>query len=377
VTPWLALAIFPAIGALAQRVLCRGESRRFPPPGILVDAGGLSLHFHVSGEGGPVVVLDSALAGTSLSWSEVQPAVAAFTRVASYDRGGFGWSDPACEPRRADLLLAELRRGLAAAALEPPYVLVGHSYGGFVAKLFASQHPEDVAGMVLVDVPHHRKWVKPSASEQRRIERGARIARVAALLAHFGVTRLLFRLAGRRGIESLPDLLRKLSRSSRETIRSFWVRPWTLQALSSLIEEAPRSAALLESSARDLGDRPLAVLTASSPSPERIRDQEEVAGLSRCSRHVIAQKSGHWIPLDEPALVVEAIREVVTEARRIRESDAFSNGPGAEETRGAETTRSGKGASVPLSSTTRDPTERSSTARAACAGESPEPWRRE
>jgi pimeloyl-ACP methyl ester carboxylesterase len=339
--PALAVVLAAAvIGAVGQRVLCHRERRRFPPPGILVDAGGIALHFQVSGVGGPVVVLDSALAGTSLSWAEVQPKVAAFARVASYDRGGFGWSDPAAEPRRADRLLDELRRGLSAASLEPPYVLVGHSYGGFLVKLFASLHPEDVAGVVLVDVPHPRKWVKPSASESSRIERGARIARGAGVLAHLGVTRLLFRFAGWRWLESLPGLLQKLPESSRAAIRSFWVRPWTLQALASLIEEAPRSAALVESSERDLGDRPLVVLTASSPSPERIRDQEEAARLSRRGRHVVAEKSGHWIPLDEPELVVEAIREVVTEVLRIR-SDAFSNGPGAEETRGVETTPSG------------------------------------
>ena len=350
-SPWLALAGLSlaavASGALVQRVLCRGERRRFRPPGIRVDASGLALHFQLAGEGAPTVVLDAALAGTSLSWSEVQPGVAAFTRVASYDRGGFGWSDPSSEPRRVDCLVAELRRGLKALSLEPPYVLVGHSYGGFVAKLFWSRHPEEVAGVVLVDVPHPRKWVTPSASERRRIRRGARVARVAGFLAHFGITRFFFRLAGRRRLGNLPGLLSKLPAPSRAAIRSFWVRPSTLRALSSLVEEAPRSATLVERATKDLEDRPLVVLTASDPSPERIRDQEEEARRSRCSRHVIAERSGHWIPLDEPELVVEAIREVVTEARRLQGSGAFSNGPGGpgepgeEETPEARTTPSG------------------------------------
>ena len=341
---WLALAglsVAAAIGALAQRVLCHRERRRFRPPGILVDAAGLALHFQVSGEGEPVVVLDSALAGTSLSWSEVQPRVAAFARVASYDRGGFGWSDPSPEPRRVDCLVAELRRGLKSLSLEPPYVLVGHSYGGFVAKYFASRHPEEVEGVVLVDVPHLRKWVTPNPSELKRIERGARHARIAGLLSHFGIMRLVFRFARPSRLESLPGLLSKLPASHQGAVRSFWVRPWTLRALSSLIEEAPRSAVLVESATRDLGFRPLAVLTASGPSPERIRDQEEEARRSRRSRHVIAERSGHWIPIDEPELVVEAVLWVVTEARRLRASGAFSNGPGAEEPREARTTPSG------------------------------------
>ena len=340
-SPWLGLAglaVAAALGALTQRVLCRQEKRRFRPPGLRVDASGFELHFQVSGEGEPVVVLDSALAGTSLSWTEVQPGVAAFTRVASYDRGGFGWSDPAPEPRRVDYLVAELRRGLKALALEPPYVLVGHSYGGFVAKYFASRHPEEVAGVVLVDVPHLRKWVTPSASELKRIGRGSRIARVAGVLAHIGVIRLFFRFTGTGRLESLPGLLSKLPASHQAAIRSFWVRPWTLRALSSLIEEAPRSARLVESATVDLGDRPLRVLTASRPSPERIDDQEEEARLSRRSRHIVAERSGHWIPLEEPELVVEAIREAVNEARRLPKSGAFA---GAEGTQEAGTTPSG------------------------------------
>jgi pimeloyl-ACP methyl ester carboxylesterase len=336
VSPWVALAALPgaaALGALVQNLLCRREKRRFRPPGVRVDASGFELHFQVSGENGPVVVLDSALAGTSLSWSEVQPRVAAFARVASYDRGGFGWSDPSPEPRRVDCLVDELRRGLRGLSLEPPYVLVGHSYGGFVVKYFASRHPEEVAGLVLVDVPHLRNWVTPDEAEQRRIERGARIARIAGHLAHFGITRLFFRFAGPGRLESLPPLLSKLPASHRAAIRSFWVRPWTLRALSSLIEEAPRSALLVDSAAGDLGDRPLTILTASDPSPERIRDQEQEARRSRRSRHVVAGGSGHWIPIDEPELVIEAIRDVVTEVRRSRASGALPESGEAQEAR--------------------------------------------
>ncbi len=262
-----------------------------------------------------MVVLDSALAGTSLSWCEVQPKVAEFARVVSYDRAGFGWSDPSPEPRRVDCLVAELRRGLKALALEPPYVLVGHSYGGFVAKLFASRHPAEVAGLVLVDVPHPRKWVEPDSFERGRIARGARLARVAGLLAHFGVTRLVFRFAGSRRLASLGGVLAKLPSRHRSAIRTFWVRPFTLRALASLIEEAPRSAVLVDGASEDLGARPLAVLTAAAPSPDRMSAQEDEARRSRRSRHIVAARSGHWIPLEEPELVVEAIREVVTAAR--------------------------------------------------------------
>jgi pimeloyl-ACP methyl ester carboxylesterase len=296
------------------------ERRRFPAPGVLVDIPGASIHFLLSGEGRPAVILDSALASTCLSWSRVQPAVARFTRVASYDRAGFGWSSPSSRPRRVDSLVEELRRALAALPLEPPYVLVGHSYGGFAAKLYAARHPSEVAGMVLVDVPHAGKWASPDAAELERIARGARLARAAAGFARFGILRLFLRVAPRAWLGSLSTLLSKLSERDRAIVRMFWLRPSTLRALASLIEEAPRSAVLVESEARELGDRPLAVVTAADPSPERRREQDREASRSRRSRHLVAARSGHWVPLEEPELVVEAIRGVVDQARRLQPS---------------------------------------------------------
>jgi pimeloyl-ACP methyl ester carboxylesterase len=305
---------------LLHFVLARRERRRFPPPGVLVEIPGASIHFLVSGDGRPAVILDSALASTSLSWSQVQPAVARFTRVASYDRVGFGWSSPSSRPRSVDVLVEELRGALAALPIEPPYVLVGHSYGGFAAKLYAALHPSEVAGMVLVDVPHPGKWASPSPAELARIARGARIARAAAFLARFGILRLFLRLAPRRWLGTLSALLSMLSEKERSVVRMFWVRPSTLRALASLIEEAPRSAVLVESAAGELGERPLAVVTAADPSPDRRREQDEEARRSRRSRHLVAERSGHWVPLEEPQLVVEAIRGVVDEARRLRPS---------------------------------------------------------
>jgi pimeloyl-ACP methyl ester carboxylesterase len=309
-----------------------------PPPGRLVDVGGFRLHLNCAGSGRPTVVLDAALGGSSVSWALVQPEVARFTRVCSYDRAGFGWSDPSPEPRRVDCLVAELRRGLKALEVEPPFVLVGHSYGGFVAKLFATQHPGEVAGLVLVDVPHTRKWVQPDSAERERIARGARIARAAGVLAHFGITRLVFRFAGPRRLEGIADLLARLPSRHRSAVRSFWVRPHTLRALASLIEEAPRSAVLVENAWGDLGDVPLAVVTAAAPSPERLRDQEEDVRRSRRSRHIIAERSGHFVPIEEPELVVEAIRGVVTSARSRAQNAGVPEEEGAP---GARTIRSG------------------------------------
>jgi pimeloyl-ACP methyl ester carboxylesterase len=266
------------------------------------------------------VVLDSALAGTSLSWSEVAPALSGTTTVVTYDRAGFGWSEKAPHPRRVDWFVTELRRALGAAGIEPPYVLVGHSYGGWVARLFAATHPDDVAGLVLVDAPHPREWMEPGPEKLRRIRSGARLARLAGALAAIGALRILFRLAPRELVAApegsrITSLLGKVPGPMRPVLRSFWVREATLFSLASLIENAPGSAELVDAATRSLGDRPLVVLTAGNPSPDRVRDQEEVCALSSRGRHVVAAASGHWIPLEEPGLVVDAVREVVSEVR--------------------------------------------------------------
>ena len=294
------------------------ERRRFPPPGELIDVGGYRMHLHALGEGGPTVVLDSALAGSSLSWSEIQPEVARFTKVLSYDRAGFGWSDASPHPRTLHHMTLELYELLSKANVEGPFVLVGHSYGGWMAQLLASRRPDLVAGLVLVDTPHPRQWVEPDNAQRARVARGARTARLAAFGARFGLMRAFLQLGRFRSSSEhnrVGLLLGKTPASIRPQLRSFWVRRTTLEALASQIENAPESAASLVAETTSLGDIPLVVLTAADPSPQRLEDQLSTVALSRSGRHVIAETSDHWIPLEEAELVVQAIRDVVASVR--------------------------------------------------------------
>ena len=142
-------------------------------PGRFVDVGGFRLHVHTSGEGAPVVVFDAALAGSSISWTFVQPAVARFARTCTYDRAGFGWSDAGPMPRTAGRIADELKRMLEQAGEPPPYLLVGHSFGGFVMRIFAARYAAETAALLLVDPAHPEDWVKPAPKEQVRIDRGA------------------------------------------------------------------------------------------------------------------------------------------------------------------------------------------------------------
>lgn len=300
-------------------------------PGRLVDAGGFRLHLHCTGTGTPSVVLEAALGGSSISWSLVQPSVARLTCVCSYDRAGFGWSDAGPMPRTAGRVADELRVVLERGGVPPPYVLVGHSFGGFVMRIFAARHPSDVAGLVLVDPAHPEDWVRPAPKEQIKIDRGIRLCRSGATAARFGAARLvsglatvglfgvargLARVISRGGLsredEGILAPLWKLPPETRKPLRQFWTQEKFFAALGSQIASISTSAAeTLDASAGGYGDLPLVTISSTDPGDYRLRQQEALARLSRRGRHIVASRSGHWIPLDQPQVVIDAIEQVL------------------------------------------------------------------
>src|SRR5712671_2476307 len=138
------LALQVMAGAVYQAIGVWRDRRRFPPPGQLVRVNGGWMHIHATGEGTPTVVFESGMGASCLSWTLVQPQVAQFARAVSYDRAGHGWSDPAREPRTARQIAQELHTLLDATGLPGPYVLVGHSFGGYVNRAFAHLYRNEV-----------------------------------------------------------------------------------------------------------------------------------------------------------------------------------------------------------------------------------------
>jgi pimeloyl-ACP methyl ester carboxylesterase len=311
--------------------------RGFAPPGRLIDVGGFRLHLNCAGQGTPTVVLESALGGSCLSWSLVQPEVARFAHVCSYDRAGFGWSDAGPLPRTASRIADELHTLLDRSGIAPPFVLVGHSFGGLVMRIFARRYRPDVSGLVLVDPAHPGDWVTPAPKEQVQIDRGIRLCRYGmsaarlgvarivggfASMGAFGVARGLVRIVSRGGLsredESILAPVWRLPVEARRPLRRFWTLPSFYEALGSQIEFISVSAReTLEVAPDGFDDLPLVTISSTDPGDYRLRQQEALARLSTRGRHIVASNSGHWIPLDEPETVINAIRDVATGSQSV------------------------------------------------------------
>lgn len=304
------------------------------PPGTLVGVGTHRLHLHCSGTGSPAVVFDAALGGSSLSWSLVQPDVARVTRACAYDRAGFGWSEAGPMPRTAGRIASELCELLQRAGVAPPYVLVGHSFGGLVMRLVAARHPGDVAGLVLIEPAIPEEWTEPSEERRALLARGVRLCGIGATAARLGIARLvagLVRLGAlaparalvgaisrgglRREDEGILAPIWRLPPDARRLLGTMWTQPKFFAALRSQIGHVCDSAAEVERESKSFGDLPLTVISSADAAPERLSADAELCHLSTRGRHVLAPASGHWVPLDAPGVVVDAVVAMVHQVR--------------------------------------------------------------
>jgi len=317
-----------AVVVLYQQMGSRADRRNYPPPGRLVDVDGRRMHLLESGAGGPVVVLESGIAASCLNWTNIHAEVARFTRVCSYDRASLGWSDPASTPRVTSHLIDELHALLKAANISGPYVLAGHSYGGMLVRAYAAKYPGEVAGLVLVDPLPAGEWMRPSEEQARILRWGNRLSRRGAFLARLGIVRLslaalsaggrtipklVARLSSGRAESTLSRLVGEVQKMPPETwpmIRAHWCRPKGFLGISEYFKSLPESSAEAAALPDPSPNIPLVVLSASNSTPAQLAEREAMARHSSHGKHIVAKKSGHWIHLDQPDLVIDAIREI-------------------------------------------------------------------
>ncbi len=326
----VAVGFVLATGALYQLIGARRSAARFPAPGVMVDVGDERLHVVCAGSGDPAVVFESGISASSLSWTRVLREVAMFTRACAYDRAGLGWSAPAKSPRTVAQMLHELEGVVASAARVAPPVLVGHSFGAFLVCAYASRRPEAVAGLVLLDPPS--EWHEISSVQAHQLWGGMQLARIGGVLARFGVVRAclslltggapgvprnfvrIFGPTAARTLERLVGEVRKLPAEAHPIVQMQWCQPKSFRALRDHLGALAETAASV-ARIRALPNVPLVVVSSGDQPSAVIDKHRTLATLSPRGRHLIATRSGHWVQLDEPGLVVTTIHDVLSEIR--------------------------------------------------------------
>jgi len=307
----LVLLLICASAGFVYENISEARDRRFNPMfGKLIDVGGRVMHIDCTGEASPTVILDSGLGDTYDSWRKVQPEIAKFARVCSYDRAGLGYSEPSSQPRTSRVIATELHTLLRAAGVNPPYVLVGHSMGGYDVRLYASLYADDVVGMVLVDASHPDQETRFPAGLKKKEGTMRLDAELLEFTTPFGIPRLL----GMCDDDPRSRAAACNWHSAREG----------LAELKSFQESAAQTA-----TTGSLGNLPLAVLShdpgkpsselppelAKTTNAEWERMQEELAHLSTRGTQRVAKNSAHYIQVDRPDVVVAGVRNVVDQAR--------------------------------------------------------------
>jgi pimeloyl-ACP methyl ester carboxylesterase len=312
----------------------------FAAPGRLVDIGGWRLHLNCTGAahpGRPTVILEAGLGDFSVEWSLVQPRISEFARVCSYDRAGDGWSDIGPYPRTLHQIVYELHTLLDRTGERPPYVLVGHSYGGWLAQLYQSSYPADVVGMVLVE---------PGADDPKRMGADGRVVASSSLATGRALPSI--KTSGPLRIDDIPPDALSQIRAGLATARQHAndpprdklpadaqrMRAWALGRVGHVVagvnpfehEELAALRSRPRSELRSLDSLPLIVITRGRPDEtgpdaaaleqEHTQDLAVIAARSRRGRSIIAANSGHHVQIDEPELVINAIREVIALVRK-------------------------------------------------------------
>jgi pimeloyl-ACP methyl ester carboxylesterase len=281
-----------------------------PYPGQLINIGSHRLHINCVGEGTPSVIIDSGIGGFSLEWIKIQNNLSADVRVCSYDRAGYGWSDPGPKPRTTARITRELNSLLKEAKIPGPYLLVGHSFGGYNIRYFASEYPDLVAGLVFIDSSHPEQFnteefkriEAPKSAKKHKNSISIRVIRpiIADNFPH-EKKRLAFRLLST--LKSKSTLINEsdfMELSAKQVALRSNQKPYTIPVV--IITRGKRVWPHNE-----LGDR---------REQQWSKLQNDLENIAVKPDHFMAYNSGHVVHLDQPDMVSENILYAVNKARR-------------------------------------------------------------
>ena len=323
------IAVLVAAGFLYQWLGAHYDRWRYAAGGRWIDIGDRQrIYLLEKGSGEATVLFESGIAATNLNWFHIQETVSRFAATASYDRGGLGWSSPSRTARTPSNLAAELHELMREAGIKPPFILVGHSFGGLVMRQFALLYPEEVASIVLVDPMRCEEWPPLDPTKQAKLDRGIKLASFAIPIARLGLARLavtsllcrsgwiadrLASAAGKGGLHVLGRIKDEVAKMPREvwpSVAAHWSRPSYYAGMRSHVEAVPNT--LLEmQDAEPIRGIPVLLLTPGKSTP---LSEDWLQKIGDTVEQVIAPASAHWIHLDEPELVIQSIREMVMTA---------------------------------------------------------------
>ena len=320
------IAALVAAGFLYQMLGAHYDMRRYAAGGRWIDIGsGQRLYLLEKGSGKATVLFEAGIAATNLNWFHIQETVSQFAATASYDRSGLGWSSPSRTARTPSNLAAELHELLWGAGLKPPFILVGHSFGGLVMRRFALLYPEEVESIVLVDPMRCEEWPPMDPAKQATLDRGCRLSGFAITIAQLGLARLavtsllcrsgriadqLAGAAGEGGLHVLGRIKGEVGKMPREVwpiVAAHWSRPSYYAGMRSRVAAVPDTVREMQD-AEPIRGIPVLLLTPGKSLP---LSDDRLQKIGDTVTQVIASASAHWIHLDEPELVIQSIREMV------------------------------------------------------------------